>query len=337
MEALDQRNTKENPFWQLREIVFEDLEKVNSRVLDLARSYASLIPEVTKYLLDAGGKRLRPMLTLASGMLVSGQEVSNNSCVDLAASVEFIHTATLLHDDVIDSSMKRRGKETANNIWGNKGSILVGDYLFSQAFELMVKTKSLDALQMLANASAVIAEAEVWQLDLIDNIAISQKEYIKMITSKTAVLFAAACASGAVVSGCTAEQKKALYNFGLNLGISFQIMDDVLDYSSANLKFGKQIGSDYYEGKVTLPLILAYDSATADEKSLIEQGMQNKKDEKSLHGILKLIDKYAGFTRSVEVAQSFADKGCKELAIFSDCDMKAVLESVIMYSVQRDF
>ena len=327
----DPENSKD-PFMILQDLVYADMKQVNNIAINLLKSHAALIMNISKYLLNAGGKRLRPMLTLASGILISGK--SNKDCIALACAVEFLHTATLLHDDVVDNGTQRRGKETANIIWGNKESILVGDYLLGKSFELMVSTSSIKVLEILSKTSSAISEAEVWQLDLIGKISISIEDYLKMIESKTAILFAASCASGAIVSGCTNEQREGLYSFGLNLGISFQIMDDILDYVSSTTNLGKKVGSDYYEGKITLPLILSYQLSTDDEKLRIKSEILKKTPE-SLELIRGIMLKYNAIERAIEIAQSFVEKGKKSLSIFKDCDIKNTLCDVISYSTKR--
>ena len=236
-------------------LVGSALNAVNQVILDRMVSPVALIPELAGHLIAGGGKRLRPMLTLACAQLL---EYGGTRHHKLAASVEFIHTATLLHDDVVDGSDLRRGKSTANTIWGNPASVLVGDFLFSRAFELMVEDGSLKVLKILSHASAVVAEGEVAQLTAQRNVATTEDRYIEIITAKTAVLFAAACQIAAVVAERSAAVEASLESYGRNLGIAFQLVDDAIDYSSDAATMGKDAGDDFRDGKVTLPVILAY-------------------------------------------------------------------------------
>ncbi|MBR0552860.1 polyprenyl synthetase family protein [Stakelama marina] len=243
-------------------LVAHDLNLVNSVILDRMQSDIPLIPELAGHLIAGGGKRLRPMLTLASAQLLGYAGTRHHR---LAAAVEFIHTATLLHDDVVDGSDLRRGKRTANLIWGNPASVLVGDFLFSRSFELMVEDGSLKVLKILSNASAVIAEGEVNQLTAVRRIDIGEERYLEIILAKTAALFAAACRIAAVVAERSEADEVALDAYGRNLGIAFQLVDDAIDYTSDSGTMGKDAGDDFREGKMTLPVILAY--ARGDEKA----------------------------------------------------------------------
>lgn len=237
----------------IQDLARNDMVLVNEYILDMLQSDVGLIPELAQYILSAGGKRLRPMLTIAAAKLCG---YNGDKHINLACSVEFIHTATLLHDDVVDNSALRRGMATANNLWDNKSSILVGDFLFSRAFQLMVKTESLEVLSILSDASAVIAEGEVAQMAAIGKTSLSRDEYFAIIGSKTAKLIEAACEVAGVIAN-NKDQQKHLLDFGYNLGMAFQIIDDILDYSSDSSKMGKNPGDDLREGKITLPVILA--------------------------------------------------------------------------------
>lgn len=322
-----------NPYDVLKELVREDLASVNRLILDYVSSEVELIPTITNHLTASGGKRLRPMLTLACGKLF----ISNpDACIKLAAAVEFIHTATLLHDDVIDESPKRRGLPTANNIWGNKASILVGDYLLSQSFRLMVEAGSTVALKMLADTALKLTESEVWQLDLIKKVDLSIDDYIKLITGKTAVLFAAACAVSAVVAQKEQKAIDNIYQFGLNLGICFQIIDDLLDYFATSQKFGKSVGSDFFEGKITLPFLVCYQSAnTPDKKELGRLIMDEVKDSDKLKVIMGYFTKYQTETKCLEIAQEYCNRGIKFISIFADHPVGKVLMEVLEYSASR--
>jgi octaprenyl-diphosphate synthase len=253
------------PIEQLLVLLGGDMDRVNTLIRTrMASEHAPRIPEVTAHLVEAGGKRLRPLLTLAAARLC-GYEGEHH--IRLAATVEFIHTATLLHDDVVDESARRRGRPTANLLWDNKSSVLVGDYLFARAFQLMVETGSLRVLDILANASAVIAEGEVLQLSAAANVTTSEPVYLLVIRGKTAALFAAATEAGAVIAGAPEAQVRALRAYGDALGMSFQITDDLLDYGGASAGLGKNTGDDFRERKVTLPVIRALAAGNAEERA----------------------------------------------------------------------
>ena len=247
----------------LMKLVTQDLDKVNATILEHMQSPVHLIPQLAGHLIAAGGKRLRPMLTLGTAALC---QYSGDRHIKLAACVEFIHTATLLHDDVVDASELRRGKLTANSVWGNQPSVLVGDFLFSRAFQLMVSDGSLHVLKLLSNASAVIAEGEVHQLLTTNDTTTSESDYLEVIQSKTAELFSAAARIGAVVADRPKIEEEALAAYGTNLGIAFQLVDDALDYSARQAELGKTIGDDFSEGKITLPVILAFRRGNEEEK-----------------------------------------------------------------------
>ncbi len=250
-------------FDRLRAVVRDDLGRVDAVITEQMRSPVALIPDLVGHIVAAGGKRVRPTLTLATAQLF-GYEGDRH--VGLAACVEFIHTATLLHDDVVDDSTKRRGLDAANAIWGNAASVLVGDFLFSRAFQLMVEDGCPKALRILSTAAAVIAEGEVRQLVTTRNIEITETVYLDVIKAKTARLFAAACQVGALVAECTPSEEQALESYGLNLGIAYQLVDDVLDYTAQSGDLGKNPGDDFREGKISLPVLLAYRRGNAVER-----------------------------------------------------------------------
>ena len=276
------------PHEQLAAFLAPDLDKVNALIrARMASEHAPRIPEVTAHLIEAGGKRIRPMLVLAASHLCNYQGEFHHH---LAATVEFIHTATLLHDDVVDESAQRRGRATANLLWDNKSSVLVGDYLFARAFQLMVECGSLRVLDILSNASATIAEGEVLQLTTAQNLATTEDQYLRVIRGKTAALFSAATEAGAVLAAAPETQVRALHDYGDALGISFQIVDDWLDYGGAGVGIGKNIGDDFRERKVTMPVIRAIAQADADERSFWERvigtGEQNDRDFEKAQSIL---------------------------------------------------
>lgn len=263
----------------LRELTKTDLERVSDTILAQLNSSVSIIPDLARHLLEAGGKRLRPILTLSTARLL-GYEGDHH--IQLAAAVELIHGATLLHDDVVDSSDMRRGLRTANVVWGNKESVLVGDFLFSRAFELMVKAEDLRVLQILSHASGVIAEGEVLQLATQKNLDATFDMYLAVVESKTAALFAAAAQAGAVIAGADAKTEDALRRYGRDLGVAFQLIDDALDYTGAEAALGKSVGDDFREGKMTLPIVYSIDRATLEEKTfwkrVITDGVQEDGD-----------------------------------------------------------
>ena len=240
----------------LMALVADDLKRVNDVILRRMHSPVALIPQLASHIIAAGGKRMRPMLTLAAARLCGCEH--GDRPVNLAACVEFIHTATLLHDDVVDESDLRRGLKTANAVWGNKASVLVGDFLFSRAFQVMVEDGSLDVLRILSNASATISEGEVLQLTTANDTETTESAYLEVIKAKTATLFAAAARVGAVVAGRGKPDEDALDSYGMNLGIAFQLVDDVLDYASRAETMGKAVGDDFRDGKITLPVVLAF-------------------------------------------------------------------------------
>ncbi|OJV14130.1 MAG: hypothetical protein BGO27_01420 [Alphaproteobacteria bacterium 33-17] len=311
------------------------LEEVDRIVCERSSFHTDIIPLVTEYIVKSGGKRFRPLLTILSAELCN---ITNNRHLKLAAAVEFIHTATLLHDDVIDESMMRRNKPTANNVWGNKAVILVGDYLFSRSFQLMVEDKSLDVLRVLSTASSIISEGEVMQLDEIGNFDLSYDKYIKIISAKTAELFAASCE----ISPLTADNidnklVSVMREIGLYLGIAFQIMDDVIDYSPSPKK-GKNQGDDFLEGKVTLPLILLRDKLETPAKTKLYQIFADLDFTKeSFAYVYTLIEKYNILEKSVTYAEEYINKARQKLESFPDSYAKEAFEEIFKFSLERNF
>lgn len=301
--------------------------------LRMASENAPRIPEVTAHLVDAGGKRLRPMLTLAAAHMCGNTTPYH---IHLAATVEFIHTATLLHDDVVDESAQRRGRPTANLLWDNQSSVLVGDYLFSRSFQLMVETGNLQVLDILANASATIAEGEVLQLTVAQNLATTEDTYLKVVRGKTAALFEAACKVGGVISQADQKIIGALADFGDALGISFQIADDLLDYGGATTSLGKNIGDDFRERKMSLPLIKALAKADETEmefwKRTIEKGKQEDGD---LDHALSLMAKHDALKSTRDDAVYWADKAKDALAQLPESDIRDTLMGLPDYVVNR--
>ena len=322
------------PHERLAASLADDLSGVNSLIRErMASKHAPRIPEVTAHLVEAGGKRLRPMLTLASARLL-GYEGEDH--LRLAATVEFIHTATLLHDDVVDESAQRRGRPTANLLWDNKSSVLVGDYLFARSFQLMTDTGSIDVLRILSDAAATIAEGEVLQLTAAANLATTEDVYLQVVRGKTAALFAAACEVGGVISNATNEQVAALNAYGDALGIAFQIADDLLDYEGDASATGKNVGDDFRERKLTLPVIKAIAQATAEERAFwvrtIEKGDQRDDD---LQQALELIAKYNTLSDTRQDAMRWSLKARDALAVLPRHELRTMLEDLAEYVVAR--
>jgi octaprenyl-diphosphate synthase len=319
----------------LMQLVGDDLSKVNHTILDSMHSRAPLIPQLAGHIIASGGKRLRPMLTLASTRLCG---YVGERQIGLAAAVEFIHTASLLHDDVVDESDLRRGDATANVLWGNQPSVLVGDFLFSRAFQIMVQDGSLEVLRVLANASAIISEGEVMQLENLNNVEIPEEKYLEVVSAKTAALFAAACRIGAVIAGRGSVEEDALENFGRNLGIAFQLVDDTLDYSAQQTTLGKTVGDDFREGKVTLPVLLAYRRGDEDERAFwrhcISDGKQAAGD---LEKAMDLLRRNDALYDSIERARHYGAMARDGLGIFPDSEAKRALIDVVDFCIDRAY
>ena len=325
---------KERPHDLLSELLKEELEAVNALINNrMTSEYAPRIPEIASHLINAGGKKLRPLLTLASAKMCG---YAGQYHIHLAAVVEFIHTATLLHDDVVDESEKRRGKPSANLLWDNKSSVLVGDYLFSRSFQLMVETGSLRVLNILANASATIAEGEVLQLTVSRDISTNEEIYLKVIRGKTAALFSAATQVGAVISKADAKITNALYNYGDALGIAFQIVDDLLDVEGDTKLIGKNNGDDFRERKLTLPFIKAISCCDTNERHFwirtIEKGEQTADD---FNIALELMDKYGAIEKTRSDAHKWARIAKEALCAIPDNNIKTILMSLADYVVDR--
>jgi len=322
------------PHDRLAKTLAPEMAAVNALIRDrMASEHAPRIPEVTAHLVEAGGKRLRPMLTLATASLC-GYEGDHH--VKLAATVEFIHTATLLHDDVVDESQRRRGRPTANLLWDNKSSVLVGDYLFARSFQLMTECGSLRVLDILANASAVIAEGEVLQLTAAQNIATDSDTYLRVIRGKTAALFAAACEVGGVVAGAPEAQVRALRDYGDALGIAFQMADDLLDYGGSDTAIGKNTGDDFREGKLTLPVILAITRGDDHEhifwKRVIEKRDQHEGD---LAHAMELMRRHRTLEATRDEARAWAARARAALQALPDHPLRAMLVDLADYVVAR--
>ena len=330
--SLDEATQK--PHDRLNTFLAGDMDRVNVLIRErMASQHAPRIPQVTAHLVEAGGKRLRPMLTLAAARMCG---YNGPFHIHLAATVEFIHTATLLHDDVVDESSQRRGRPTANLLWDNKSSVLVGDYLFSRSFQLMVETGSLRVLDILANASATIAEGEVLQLTAAQDLRTDEGIYLQIVRGKTAALFSAATEVGGVIAGAPEAQVQALHTYGDALGIAFQIVDDVLDYDGSSAVIGKNTGDDFRERKLTLPVILAVAKATSEDRAfwqrVIERGDQRDGDLEAAIGLLK---SYGTLDKTRTVALSWAAKAKDALKPLPAHDLKDMLSDLADYVVAR--
>ena len=332
---LEPKRRKSNPLDELTGLVGNDLEAVNELILAKMHSSVEMIPQLAGYIIAAGGKRLRPVLTLAAAKMC-GYQGDNHKM--LAAVVEFIHTATLLHDDVVDESDLRRGLASANAVFGNKASVLVGDFLFSRAFQLMVNVGSLDVLRILSNASAVIAEGEVLQLQTSNDTETSEQAYLAVIKAKTAELFAAACRVGAVVAARPQAEELALYDYGMNLGIAFQLVDDVLDYSAKQAKLGKTVGDDFREGKITLPIVLAFRRGNDEERTFWRRTMEElDQQDGDLERAQQLMARHNALKDTVERARHYGAIARDALGLFPDSAVKRALLDVIDFVIDRDY
>jgi octaprenyl-diphosphate synthase len=332
---IDEPQKKQPSLDRLVALVEDDIKAVNKHILARMHSPVAMIPQLAGHIIAAGGKRLRPMLTLAAAQMCNYEGERH---IALAACVEFIHTATLLHDDVVDESDLRRGNKSANAIWGNNASVLVGDFLFSRSFELMVEDGSLDVLRILSNASSVIAEGEVLQLMTANDTETGETEYLDVISAKTAKLFAAACQIGAVVAERPAVEEEALKSFGQNLGIAFQIIDDVLDYSAVQAELGKTIGDDFSEGKITLPVILAFRRGTDEERTFWRKTLEDlEQKEGDLEHALNLLTRHDALKDSVERARHYGSIARDALGIFDASPTKESLLDLIEFCIDRPY
>jgi octaprenyl-diphosphate synthase len=292
-----------------------------------------MIPEIANHLIESGGKRLRPMLTLAMARL-SGY--AGDGHVKLAAAVEFMHTATLLHDDVVDGSEMRRGKLAARMLWGNEASVLVGDFLLGQAFKMMVEVGSLRALEILSSAAAVIAEGEVMQLGAAKNTATTEDEYLAVIRAKTAELFAAACEVGPALAGRPKAEQAACRSFGMNLGIAFQLVDDALDYGGKAAKLGKNVGDDFREGKITLPVVLSFRRGNEEERAFWTRTLeQNEVADSDLEHAISLMTKHRALEDTIKRAHHYGGMAKDALALFPASPMKQALEEAVEFCIAR--
>jgi octaprenyl-diphosphate synthase len=320
---------------RLNDLVAPDMQRVNATILARTGSDVAMIPEVANHLIASGGKRLRPMLTLAMAKL-SGY--SGDGHIKLAAAVEFMHTATLLHDDVVDESDMRRGKLAARMLWGNEASVLVGDFLLGQAFKMMVEVGSLHALDILSSAATVIAEGEVMQLGAAKNTATNEDEYLSVIRAKTAELFAAACEVGPALAGKEKAELAACHSYGMNLGVAFQLIDDALDYGGKSAKLGKNVGDDFREGKITLPVVLAFRRGDANERAFWNRTLaEGKVEDGDLDTAISLIAKHHAIEDTVGRARHYGAIATDALALVPPSEIKTALEEAVDFCIGRAY
>jgi octaprenyl-diphosphate synthase len=335
VHAREQKYPPKASFDRLNALLQDDLKRVNTLILERMRSPVALIPQLAGHIIAAGGKRLRPMLTLACARLCGYR---GDRHIALAAAVEFIHTATLLHDDVVDDSDLRRGLATANAVWGNKASVLVGDFLFSRAFELMVEDGALPVLAILSKASAVIAEGEVLQLVTSNDVATTEASYLEVINAKTAQLFSAASRIGAVVAERSDAEERALESFGRNLGIAFQLIDDMLGYSALEAELGKTVGDDFREGKITLPVVLALRVADEREREFWRRTLEDSDQrEGDLEHAIGLMRRHGTLAATLERAREYGAAARRALLTFRDSPERQALDEVIEFCLERGY
>ena len=332
----EERGRGQNAVAQLQALVAKDMEDVNEFIRERMGSEVPMIPELASHLINSGGKRLRPMLTIAAAR-ICGYEGADH--IKLAAAVEFLHTATLLHDDVVDESDLRRGKKTARMVWGNQASVLVGDFLLGRAFKLMVETRSLRSLEILSSAAAVIAEGEVMQLAAAKDTGTTEDAYMRVIQAKTAALFAAAAEIGAVISQRDSNEEAALESYGRNLGIAFQLVDDALDYGgrqATSATLGKNVGDDFRERKITLPVVLAFRRGDAEERAfwqrVLKDGDQREGD---LEHATKLMARHNTIDATIARAQHYGAIARDALAIFPDSEYRQALIDLVDFCISR--
>jgi octaprenyl-diphosphate synthase len=316
------------PFY---DVVDSDFEAVNHLIINSLSSHVPLVEEISSYLIDAGGKRLRPLLVLLSAKACG---YNANQHINLATIIEFLHTAMLLHDDVVDASDLRRGRKTVNAAWGNPASVLVGDFLHSRAFEMMVAIGNMQVMQILSHATNTIAEGEVQQLTNVRNPDITEASYMQVISRKTAMLFEASSHSGAVLAQANAEQQTALQEYGLHLGLAFQLVDDVLDYQGDTQDLGKNVGDDLAEGKTTLPLIIAMRNGNAEQVQFVRQAILNGGVE-NLHEIAEIVKTTGGLQYSIDLASQEIDKAIKCLEHLPDSEYKTAMRTLAEFSINR--
>ncbi|MDC3069896.1 polyprenyl synthetase family protein [bacterium] len=325
-----------NSYFQLKNSVENKLMLVEEKIKSKLDSNVELVKKMTDYHLNTGGKRLRALLTLGSSKLCGYTKGTRD--INLAACVELIHAATLMHDDVIDNGSIRRGKKTPNKIWGNHSSVLAGDYLLSRCFEMMVEDGNIEVLKLLSSTSSIIAQGEILQLQHRGEVDMLEETYLKIISSKTAELFAAATKVGAILSEMKTKEKEALEFYGRNLGLTFQIADDTLDYNSELKLFGKNIGQDFYEGKITLPIILLFQKANKDEKETLKKTFaKEERNQNDFNYTLSLIKKYDVINSCYQKAKHYINLSSNSLSVFKESEEKNILENLTSFSLSRNF
>ena len=330
------KKSANSAYLELKNSLGDKLQKVENLIQEKLKSEVNLIQKMSNHHLRSGGKRLRALLTLESAKLTGYKEDKRD--INLAACVELIHSATLLHDDVIDESELRRGVKTTNSVWGNQSSILVGDYLLSRCFEMMVEDGDLEVLKLLSSTSSKIAQGEVLQLQHKGEADLLEETYIDIINLKTASLFSAATKTGACLSGSNEKEKKALESYGRNFGLAFQIAYDALDFYAKEKLFGKEIGKDFFEGKVTLPMIIIFQKGNEEEKKFLNEIMRKeKRTEQDFSNTLSLINKYKAVEATFKKAEYFVNVSYDALAIFPDNEDKKILQNLTSFSLNRSF
>ena len=330
------KNQINDSYFQLRDSVEEKLVLTEEKIKSKLASDVELVQKMTDYHIETGGKRLRALLTLGAAKLCGYSKGSRD--INLAACVELIHSATLMHDDVIDEGIVRRGKATLNKVWNNQSSVLIGDYLLSRCFEMMVEDGNLEVLKLLSSTSSKIAQGEVLQLQHKGEVDMLEETYLKIISAKTAELFAAATKVGAILSNVDLKEKKALEFYGRNLGLTFQIADDTLDYNSELKSFGKKIGQDFFEGKITLPIILLFQKLNSIEKKLLKEIFNKElRIEEDFYKIISLIKKYKIIEECYQKAQHYINLASNSLIVFKDSKEKEIFKNLTSFSLTRNF
>jgi octaprenyl-diphosphate synthase len=330
------KNQINDSYFQLRDSVEEKLVLTEEKIKSKLASDVELVQKMTDYHIETGGKRLRALLTLGAAKLCGYSKGSRD--INLAACVELIHSATLMHDDVIDEGIMRRGKATLNKVWDNQSSVLIGDYLLSRCFEMMVEDGNLEVLKLLSSTSSKIAQGEVLQLQHKGEVDMLEETYLKIISAKTAELFAAATKVGAILSNVDLKEKKALEFYGRNLGLTFQIADDTLDYNSELKLFGKKIGQDFFEGKITLPIILLFQKLNPLEKKLLQEIFNKElRIEEDFYKVISLIKKYKVVDECYQKAQHYINLASNSLTVFKDSKEKEIFKNLTSFSLTRNF
>ncbi len=330
------KNQINDSYFQLRDSVEEKLVLTEEKIKSKLASDVELVQKMTDYHIETGGKRLRALLTLGAAKLCGYSKGSRD--INLAACVELIHSATLMHDDVIDEGIMRRGKATLNKVWDNQSSVLIGDYLLSRCFEMMVEDGNLEVLKLLSSTSSKIAQGEVLQLQHKGEVDMLEETYLKIISAKTAELFAAATKVGAILSNVDVKEKKALEFYGRNLGLTFQIADDTLDYNSELKLFGKKIGQDFFEGKITLPIILLFQKLNPIEKKLLKEIFNKElRIEEDFYKVISLIKKYKVIEECYQKAQHYINLASNSLTVFKDSKEKEIFKNLTSFSLTRNF